>query len=647
MSFDILNDEVNDGLAGRNKGIPMGFDRLNRYVGIRRRILTHVFGATGCLSENTLITVTHGDNKSGGRSYTIRELYYKFHGNLVPLLERKEIKTRSGHRWKQGLKCTTNYYNHDEQSIRQNDIIDVIKSGIKETFILKTEKGKEIRATKDHKFLVDKSLIYKNLSELKVGDVVYIRSNSIPKGRKPRPYRYEIITKMPYYPSARDKKVKENGVVYTHQRIKKTRAVYDAFLNGVSLEYFLEQVKTNPNHGFIFSDLSMDIHHKDEVYNNDVPNNLILLSKKNHARLHGKEGAHIYFGNRQIEEDRILSIEKYGDEMTYDIVMKAPYHNFEANGIFVHNSGKSAFVHSAYILHPFDHLLAHPSPDIKFKVILFSMERSKIYILAKWVSRKIFMDYAVLIPIPKLLGWWGDKYKLTKDEHDLFLSTKDYLDNLLETIDIIEGPQNPTGIYKYVKAYAEANGKIEQIDEYNKVYIPNHPNEIVEVIEDHLGLTKGEKLHLLKKEAIDKLTEYNQWFRDVLGYTPITVSQLTRALSNLMYQKMDSFEPTLDDAKESGNPAEAADMVISLFDPLRYKTNDGSYGDVNKFIDPSTGGNYFRSVKVLKNSYGEDSIRIGMGFHGAIGVLKELPKKDQMDGFDFDSLFSGQYFLNT
>jgi hypothetical protein len=86
-------------------------------------------------------------------------------------------------------------------------------------------------------------------------------------------------------------------------------------------------------------------------------------------------------------------------------------------------------------------------------------------------------------------------------------------------------------------------------------------------------------------------------------------------------------------------------MVISLFDPHRYKTTDTMY-DVNKFIDDSTGANYFRSIKILKNSYGEDSIKIGMAFHGAIGVFKELPKKDQMEGFDYSELFNGSYFLN-
>ena len=35
MGFKLLKEEVDKGLAGRNGGIPMGFDRLNRYVGIR------------------------------------------------------------------------------------------------------------------------------------------------------------------------------------------------------------------------------------------------------------------------------------------------------------------------------------------------------------------------------------------------------------------------------------------------------------------------------------------------------------------------------------------------------------------------------------------------------------------------------------
>jgi hypothetical protein len=304
-------------------------------------------------------------------------------------------------------------------------------------------------------------------------------------------------------------------------------------------------------------------------------------------------------------------------------------------------SGKSAFCHSAYILNPFDWWYANRhNTSIKLKFILFSMERSKIYTLAKWTSRKIFLDEGILIPIPKLLGWWDTK--LTKDEHDLFLMYEDYINELCEICDIVEGGQNPTGVYKYVKNYAEKTGRIEETGEFSKVYVPNHENEIVIPIVDHFGLVKPEK-SMSKKEAIDKTSEYFQWMRDFLGYTPIGVSQINRDISNPIYQKMESFEPNLDQVKESGRPAEDSDVVVSLFQPSRYKTNDVSY-TVNKFISPE-GGDYFRSIKVLKNTYGESDLRIGMGFHGATGIFKELPKPKNMETFNYESLFTGQFFV--
>jgi replicative DNA helicase len=305
-------------------------------------------------------------------------------------------------------------------------------------------------------------------------------------------------------------------------------------------------------------------------------------------------------------------------------------------------SGKSAFVHSAYILNPFDwwHVNKHKS-SVKVKVMLFSMERSKVYTKAKWLSRKIFLSEGILIPIQKLLGWWD--IKMTKDEHDLVMQYSDYINELCEFCDIIEGGQNPTGIYKYMKSYATANGKFEETGEFSKVYIPNNESEIVIPIVDHYGLTKEER-GMTKKQAIDKVSEYFQWSRDHLGYSPVGVSQLNREMSGFMNKKIESFEPTLDHIKESGRPAEDADCVISMFQPSRYKTEDYSY-DVSKFIDPNTGGDFFRSVKVLKNSYGEADVRIGMGFHGATGMFKELPKKKDMENFDYDYLFNGIYYL--
>lgn len=305
-------------------------------------------------------------------------------------------------------------------------------------------------------------------------------------------------------------------------------------------------------------------------------------------------------------------------------------------------TGKSALVHNAYILQPFDFIRSHPKLDIKMKVILFSMERSKIYILAKWLSREIFLSQGILIPLQKLLGWWDTK--LTKDEHDLVLMHRDYINELEQFCDIIEGALNPTGIWKYVKNYAIENGTFEEKDEFTKIYIPNHPNEIVIPIVDHYGLCKVEKT-MTKKEAIEKLSEYFQLFRDSYGYSPVGVSQINRELGSALNRKMDStLEPTIDNIKESGAPGEASDVVISLFQPSKFKTEDVSY-KVDKFIDPNTGSDFFRSLKILKSSYSESDIRCGMAFMGVTGIFKELNKPKDMQDFDFDGLFNYSFFL--
>ena len=217
-------------------------------------------------------------------------------------------------------------------------------------------------------------------------------------------------------------------------------------------------------------------------------------------------------------------------------------------------TGKTAFTHDAFILNPFDDWVAKGKPKARVKPILFSMERSKIYTQAKWLSRKIFQDNGILIPIGKMLGWW--ETKLTLDEKNLIDTYSDYINELCEFVDIIEGAQNPTGVYKYVKEYALSHGKEEQISEFKKIYLPDNEDEIVEPIIDTFGLMKTEKGYNSKKEAIDKGSEYFQMFRDLWGMSPIGISQINRDLSNPIYQKMDSIEPNMDQIKESGRPAE-------------------------------------------------------------------------------------------
>ena len=84
---------------------------------------------------------------------------------------------------------------------------------------------------------------------------------------------------------------------------------------------------------------------------------------------------------------------------------------------------------------------------------------------------------------------------------------------------------------------------------------------------------------------------------------------------------------------------------MALFDPMRYKVEDPSGYDLNKLKD-EFGGKYFRSLRVIKNSYGEDDIRIGLGFLGQIGMFKELPRRRDITESDYLSVINKSFFLS-
>lgn len=297
-------------------------------------------------------------------------------------------------------------------------------------------------------------------------------------------------------------------------------------------------------------------------------------------------------------------------------------------------SGKTSFVDDAYVLNPFDwYISKYNTSNIKLKIIYRSMERSRTYKLAKWASRKIFLDHGQIISVNKLLGWTE---KMTKDEHDLFLMYEDYMGEMNEVMTIIDGPENAVGIAKELKAHALENGIIEQVDEHRKIYIPNNENEITLVIIDHIGLLKTTKDQTTKKDTIDKMSDELRYARDFYGYSPVVVSQFNRSISNIARLKNGDVEPQLEDFAESSSTQNDADVVLALFDPMRYKVADASGYDMAKLRD-QFGAKYFRSLRLIKNSYGEDDVRIGLGFLGQVGMFKELPRQKDMT----DSIYSG------
>lgn len=314
-------------------------------------------------------------------------------------------------------------------------------------------------------------------------------------------------------------------------------------------------------------------------------------------------------------------------------------------------TGKTGFVDDAFVLNPVFHHINNPN-STSIEIVYWSMERQKKFKLMKWVSRKMFLDHGVIIPVKRLMGWCPEVDRIKPDERERFETYRPYIDSILSKIHIFDNSleHNPTGMRNEMRKFFEARGTIRAYvpaSEGNppipRLYIPQDPRKIILIIKDHLGLIRREKNLNLRKEIIDKVSEDDRYNRDFFGATNVHISQFNRDISNPTRLKNGDVEPMLEDFKDSGSTQEDADVVISLFDPSRYKVPDPSRYDLDKLTHQ--GDLKYRSIKILKNSYGVANIRIGMGFQGALGMFKELPPLDQMTDTTYENIRDDSFFL--
>lgn len=308
-------------------------------------------------------------------------------------------------------------------------------------------------------------------------------------------------------------------------------------------------------------------------------------------------------------------------------------------------SGKSSLAQCMYILNPIDYLIANPDVKTKYHCIYFSLERSAKFVRAKWMIRHIFKKYGIYISLNRILGLKGDRMKA--DEHDLVIENAEYLDAISEMVTIYEGNKTTVDIDKLVKEHFNKNGVLEKISDYKYHYVENNPHLITNILVDHQSLVRKSGIQKTKKEAIDDTSALLQRYRDTYNSSCNLVAQMNRSMSSNIYKKgVDEFEPIPEDIKDSGSPAEDADLVLSLFDPLKFNTIAPTGHDALKLKDPTNFAKHYRSVKLHKNTYGADDIHSGMAFNGALGDYKELKKADLMTDEDYENVINWNIYKN-
>lgn len=303
--------------------------------GWRRRTITEIFGGDGCLDGDTFVQYT-----TCGPDGTLRNCKG---GSLSRLHERFHRLGGEGRgKYPRPLDQDAVFYApsmNAEGRIFQNRILDVVRTGRKECFLVATHTGHEIVATGDHKFWTGERFV--PLSELTVGSTVYLHNHTPYRvadkaERKRAKALARVYLYVKHHPVAGVKVVADR---YTYHRLLRSRATVEARMNGLPLDAYVERLNAGTLEGLVFLSREQHVHHLDENAANDSPDNLVVMEGVEHNRMHTiARHNDLRFA---VVADVVTSITPVGERETYDLKMGAPFNNYIANGIVVHNSGKT------------------------------------------------------------------------------------------------------------------------------------------------------------------------------------------------------------------------------------------------------------------------------------------------------------------
>ncbi len=287
-------------------------------------------GPPGCLHEDTQLLYKRGVRNSG-RPITLKELYEKFNG--LP---------SSSKGWENPHEPTYLHSVADDGRVFYNRVLAVLDSGEKPVVRVVLDNGTELVATPDHPIL-SAEWEFIQAGHLSSGDEVLLKGSMLPVSRggknlHARPPR--VVVNVKNHPHGSAKRVQSGEFFYSYKRVARARLAVEAHMNQMGLDEFVRLLdgRSSGLRGLRFLPSEMEVHHIDEDTMNDSLGNLMVLHKVEHAREHSKLEN---FGVEYTTTARVVSVATAGTAHTYDIQMAAPANNFAANGIFVHNTGKS------------------------------------------------------------------------------------------------------------------------------------------------------------------------------------------------------------------------------------------------------------------------------------------------------------------
>jgi len=305
-------------------------------------------------------------------------------------------------------------------------------------------------------------------------------------------------------------------------------------------------------------------------------------------------------------------------------ILKKHYYIVTANA----GVGKSQITDYLFLYQPINYYLQHRD-KIRLKIFYFSLEMDKETKIIAGMSKRLYEKYQIRLSTNQILNF--SKNRLPSHMYDSLYKTREYFDELSDFVTIVDKDLNPNNIKNYVTEYAERNGKMVRLNPdkpESEIYIPNHKNEFVIFITDHLAelaCLSGKSL----KDTIEEHSDNCRKLRNKYGYTFVDVQQQMAAKEDQeFYQGLSiitKLEPSLHGLGESKLTQRKANVVLGLFAPNRFELKEYRGYNINLLQDN------FRSLSILKYRNGISNVHLGLYFDGMTNYFEELPPANTMN----------------